>query len=63
MRIAIAAQKRLEIIHANQQHIRLSFFGSGARENRETQHEESGWQTSRSNHATNTSDAAQKVSI
>ena len=63
MRIAIAAQKRLEIIHANQQHIRFSFFRSSARENRETQHEESGWQKSKSNHATNTSDAAQKVSI
>ena len=63
MRISIAAHERLEIIHANQQHIRLSFFRSSARENRETQHEESGWQTSKSNHATNTSDAAQKVSI
>ena len=63
MRISIAAQKRLEIIHANQKHIRLSFFRSSARENREAQYEESGWQTSKSNHATNTSDAAQKVSI
>ena len=63
MRIPIAAHEWLEIIHTNQQHIRLSVFRSNARENREAKHKQSSRNACKMVHATNTSDAAQKVII